>query len=227
MSHYSNFKSVIMNFFQKLFPPKDHFADSKQVIEYAFTSGGIDYYQHVDEMNMPYRRALKALTFYKELDMKCDRLYLESHIKAMENLFGGKKIGFDELAKMKRLNDQLKERVEWIVVDDHIYKIASVRFFDKNENPDDYDYKYNEKKIARWKASESTTDFFLREPIQRLLPFLKSAPVDWESYSVALHDLSRSHLEFIWQLLSPDQKTALQDSIEMPSLAVIPAAKQP
>jgi hypothetical protein len=205
------------SFLQKLFRPTDHFAESKQVIEYAFTCGGIDYYQHTDEMNMPYRRALKALTFYKELDMKCDRLYLESHIRAMENLFGGKKIGFDELAKMKRLNDQLKERVEWIVVDDHIYKIASVRFFDRNENPDDYDYKYNEKKIAHWKASERTADFFLHEPLQRLVPFLKSAPPDLESYSAAIRELSQAHLDFIWQILSPAQKTALQDSIEKPS----------
>jgi hypothetical protein len=190
----------------------DHFTDSKQVIEYAFTIGGIDYYQHSDEMNMPYRRALKALTFYKELDMKCDRNYLDGHINAMEKLFGGKKIGFEEMSKMKRLNDQLKERVQWVHVDDHVYKLASVRFFDRSENPDDYDYRYNEKKIAHWRAHEPAKDFFLREPILRLVPFLGSAPIDLESYSTVVDELSRAHLEFILEILSPEQKTALLDS---------------
>jgi hypothetical protein len=215
-----------MNFthIRQLFSRNDHFKDSAQVIEYAFSCGGTDYYQHADEMNMPYRRALKALTFYKELDMKCDRLYLESHIRAMDELFAGKKIGFDEMAKMKRLNEQLKERVQWIVVDDHVYKIASVRFFDRAENPNDYDYKYNEKKIAHWKKSEPVKDFFLREPIGRLVPFLRSVPVDLESYSMVVNDLTRAHLDYMWAILSPQQKTALQNSIGISSLAeILPA----
>jgi len=199
----------------------DYFKESGQVIEYAFTIGGTDYYQHTDEMNMPYRRALKALTFYKELDMKCDRLYLESHIKAMETLFSGKKIGFEEMAKMKRLNDQLKERVQWVVVDDHVYKIASVRFFDRTENPNDYDYKYNEKKIAHWRAHESVKDFFLREPILRLVPFLRSAPIDLESYSAIVTELTQAHLDYLWEILSQQQKTELQNSTGISSLAEI------
>lgn len=193
----------------------DHFTDSKQVIEYAFTVGGIDYYQHSDEMNMPYRRALKALTFYKELDMKCDRTYLDGHIKAMENLFAGKKIGFEEMSKMKRLNDQLKERVQWVLIDDHVYKLASVRFFDRSENPDDYDYKYNEKKITHWRQHEPAADFFLREPVLRLVPFLRSVPIDLESYSTVVDELNRVHLEFISAILSPEPKTASPDSTEI------------
>jgi hypothetical protein len=201
----------------------DYFKESGQVIEYAFTVGGIDYYQHTDEMNMPYRRALKALTFYKELDMKCDRLYLESHIKAMENLFAGKKIGFEEMTKIKRLNDQLKERVSWVLVDDHVYRVASVRFFDRHENPNEYDYKYNEKKIAHWKEHEPVKDFFLREPIVRLVPFLRSAPIDVESYSTVVAELTRAHLDYIWEMLSPEQKTVLQSSTGISSSAEIPA----
>lgn len=199
----------------------DYFKESRQVIEYAFTCGGIDYYQHTDEMNMPFRRALKALTFYKELDMNCDRAYLESHIMAMDTLFSGKKIGFDEMSKMKRLNEQLKERVQWIATGEHLYRIASVRFFDRHENPEDYDYKYNEKKMAHWKKSEGMNDFFLRAPIVKLLPFLKSAPPDLESYSAVAAEMTRAHLDYLWQLLSPAQKTELQNSTAIPSLEAI------
>lgn len=202
----------MLNLLQKLLPHKNQFPPSGQVVEYAFTCGGIDYYQHSDEMNMPFRRALKALTFYKELDMNCDRLYLESHIRAMDNLFSGKKIGLDELARMKRLNEQLKERVQWVLIDDHVYKIASVRFFDRSENPNDYDYRYNEKKIAHWKQHEGANDFFLREPIARLVPFLKSVPIDVESYSAVARQLTREHLDFLSEMLSPDQRTVLRNS---------------
>lgn len=201
--------------------PKEYFKETGQVIEYAFTVGGTDYYQHTDQMNMPYRRALKALTFYKELDMNCDKLYLESHIKAMENLFAGKKIGFEEMAKMKRLNDQLKERVQWALVDDHVYRIASVRFFDNTENPNDYDFKYNEKKIAHWKKHEPAKDFFLREPILRLVPFLQSPELDLERYSTVLEELNKAHLDYIWEMLSPEQKKTLRDSIGISSLEEI------
>jgi hypothetical protein len=155
--------------------------------------------------------------------MKCDRLYLESHIKAMENLFAGRKIGFEEMTKMKRLNDQLKERVSWVLVDDHVYRVASVRFFDRHENPNEYDYKYNEKKIAHWKEHEPVKDFFLREPIVRLVPFLRSAPIDVESYSTVVAELTRAHLDYIWEMLSPEQKTVLQSFTGTSSSAEIPA----
>lgn len=192
----------------------NHFRDSKQVIEYAFTVGGTDYYQHTDEMNMPYRRALKALTIYKELDMKCDRFYLEQHIKAMDNLFAGKKIGLEEMAKMRMLNEQLKERVRWIVVTDHVYKLASVRFFDRGENPNDYDYKHAEKKIAHWKEHEDVNDFFLHEPILRLVPYLKSAPIDLKQYSETVEKLTEAQLENIYQTLPQMPKTVSLNSLE-------------
>jgi hypothetical protein len=193
---------------------EDHFANSKQVTELAFTVGGIDYYQHVDELNIPYGRALNALTIYKEMDMKCDRFYLDQHIKAMSEIFAGKKIGFEEMSKMKQLNDQLKERVQWIIIPDHVYKLASIRYFDKNENPNSYDWKYAMKKIEHWKKHESANAFFLREPILRLVPFLRSAKVDLKEYSEAVEAMTIVHLEHISLMLPLEQRKALPGYLE-------------
>ena len=182
------------------------FRQSKQVIEFAFACGGRDYYRHVDEMNLPYRRALKALAIYKELDMKCDRYYLDKHIEATDALLNGTRFGVAELMSLKKLNDQLRERSQWIVLEDHVYKLASVRYFDGNENPEDYDWKYASQKIEHWKKNSDLQSFFLSEPIQSLVPFLKDVNINFPSYMEVLQALDQSHLDSIYQILSPSQK---------------------
>jgi hypothetical protein len=194
--------------------PQRPFPQSQQVIEYAFTAGGIDYYQHVDEMNMPYRRALKALSIYKELDMKCDRYYLDQHLAAVDSLLNGAKFGAQELLSLQRLNDQLRERTQWIVLADHVYKLASVRYFDITENPDDYDWKYAAQKINHWKASMEVDDFFLSGPVQRLLPYLKDVNTSFQPYTAVLEQLDQAQLDHIWRLLSPPQSALSLGSTE-------------
>lgn len=203
-------------FLRKLFSRdrRNPFPDSKQVIEFAFECGGIRYYRHVDEMNMPYRRALKALTIYKELDMKCDRHYLDQHIEAMDAILEGTRFNVESLLKIKTLTAQLRERVQWIIVPDHVYKLASVRYFDETENPNDYDWKYAAQKIAHWKKHEGVNDFFLREPIATLIPFLKDAPLDFESFSRQVDELTRSQLDVILSMLPRPQRIASYGSTE-------------
>lgn len=203
-----------MNILKNLFSRKDYFRESKQVIEYAFTSGGVDYFQHTDEMNLPYKRALKALTIYKELEMKCDRYYLDQHLAAMDAILEGRKFNIDSMVKLKILQAQLKERVQWIIVPDHVYKLASVRFFDANENPNDYDWKYAAKKIEHWKKHENVKDFFLREPIVRLIPFLKDAPVDFQTFSEAIEEMERVTLASIYPMLPQPEKFNLLSSTD-------------
>ncbi len=201
---------------KKLFSraPRNVFPDSKQVIEFVFECGGIRYYQHVDEMNLPYRRALKALTIYKELDMKCDRHYLDQHIRAMDAILEGTKFNVESLLKIKTLTAQLRERVQWIIIPDHVYKLASVRYFDETENPNDYDWKYAAKKIEHWKKHDTVSDFFLRAPIASLIPFLKDAPIDFQSFSRQVDELTQTHLDVISAMLPPQQRIASSGSIE-------------
>ena len=204
---------------------KDRFPDGKVVTEYAFTVGGIDYFQHVDEMNLPYKRALTVLTYYNELNSKIDSTYLDEHTKAVDAIFERKQIGFSELASLKALNEQMKERRQMVFIPDHLYKLASVRFFDKNENPNDYDFKYNEKKIAHWKKHESAGTFFLRERIQNLIPFLKSAPFDLEQYSEMAEKMAQAQLENISLISSLNLPKGLLNSIDKQSSKATQAKK--
>lgn len=192
----------ITSYFRK---PDKPFPNTKHIIKYAFTVGGIDYYEFDTTANLPFRRGLKFLSIYNEMDMKIDKYYMGKHIEAVDKLLSGK-IALEQLSAIKQLNNQLKERNNFIIPEDLIYKIASVVFFDANENPDDWEWKYASEKIERWKKSESATTFFLHEPIVRLMPFLNVSEENLKVHLEVEKAIDAGHLGNILEMLSPDQK---------------------
>ncbi len=191
------------------------FSGSKHVIKHAFTSGGIDYFEFDTLANLPWRRGLKFLSVYNELDMRCDRFYLTKHVEAVENILtGGKRVGFDELVKINQLNQQLKERLQMVYHEDLVYKVASVVFFDANENPDDWEWKYAMEKIERWKKDGNVNDFFLHEPIQRLMPFLNASDMSLQQYSALQQQIDKAQLENIYTSLSASQRQTFSNAMQ-------------
>jgi hypothetical protein len=178
---------------------KNPFPQAKHVIKHAFCTGGVDYFEFDTTANLPWKRQLKFLSVYNELDMKCDRFYLLKHTEAVENILTqGRKIGLDEIIKIKQLNNQLKERLTWVYHEDLVYKIASIVFFDANENPDDWEWKYALNKIEFWKKHEDAGAFFLHAPITRLIPFLNASEATIRDYSGAQKKMDMVHLENIF-----------------------------
>ncbi len=191
--------------FSKLFKKHqpNHFGKTKHIIKPAFTTGGIEYFEFDTTANLPFKRGLKFLSIYNELDMRCDRHYLTKHVEAIETpLTGGKKVGLDEIIKIRQLNAQMKERLQWVYHEDLVYKLASVVFFDANENPDDWEWKYAAEKIERWKKAEDVNTFFLHEPIQRLIPFLKDSNLNFHDYSAMGKQIDQVMLDNIYTMLS-------------------------
>lgn len=184
-------------------------APTKHITKYAFEVGGVKYYEFDTTANLPFKRGLKFLSIYNELDMKCDRYYLTAFCDAIEAQFNKPKIGFTELATIRTLAAQTKERLTWIYHEDLVYKLASVVFFDANENPDDWEWSYALKKIEHWKKHEGVGDFFLHEPIQRLIPFLNASNANIQSYSQTQLALDKAQLENILVQLSGNQKKDL------------------
>lgn len=179
---------------------------NEHIIKEAFACGGEIYYAYDDIFNVPYERAMVALNFYEELRMRTTKDFLLLHVKAVEDILSHpKKI---DLGQIAILNRQLKERLEWIVEPDLVYKLASVVFFDKNESPTNYDYKYGQQKIKKWKKSEDINAFFLRMPIQKLVPFLQDCEVDFLLYSKVLEKMSTAHLANISTSLSEETMKA-------------------
>lgn len=171
-----------------------HFPNTKHVIKYAFTSGGGKYYQHDDIFNTPYERGLEAIHAYEELTMKCDVAYLKEHNEAVHEILNGTKITMKEWNRLNQINDQLRQRLEWVVLPDHAYRLASVVFFDKSENPLKYELGYAQKKIEHWKQNDDIESFFLQKPVQTLIPFLRGFEGNFTTYSGVIEKVNAHHL---------------------------------
>lgn len=191
-----------MAWWHKMFGGGTKFPKIDYVIKESFTVGGRTYYEMDDLFNMPYQRGAACLRYYAEFNMRVDRETLLSHTQAIDELLQfvpGKAI---DLLKVKQLNNNLKDRLNWIIDEDLAYKLASVVYFDKNESPEVYDAKYNQEKIAFWKKEKSAKEFFFMQPLQKLIPFLKEYEQNLETYLIVTEQLKGKHLKDISSILS-------------------------
>ncbi|MDR2003931.1 MAG: hypothetical protein LBQ74_12940 [Prevotella sp.] len=170
--------------------PKKVFPKSEHIIKHAFTVAGVDYYQFDDIYNLPYERGLMALAVYEETRMNCSKEYLEKHVEVMRDLLHSKNI---DIYKINQLNEQIAERLKISFDTPLLYKLASIVFFDKNENPALYEYDYCNRKIAFWKEHKGVADFFLQKPLQELIPFLNTLDFDFQKYSEVIEELDKVH----------------------------------
>lgn len=180
--------------------PPQFLKDAKHPVSFAFKSGDTDYFQFEDPLNTPYKRGFTALTFYREMRMHMTREYISDHTKAMDGILGDPQS--ISIGKISLLNEQMKERLDFVFEPDTAYKFASVVYFDKTEDPTKYDFDYGQKKIEKWKADSSVSDFFLQAPLIRLMPFLKDFDGDLNTYSKTVEAITKLHSERLYRILS-------------------------
>lgn len=179
---------------------RSYLLENKYRIDPAFSLDGVDYYQFANQEEVPTGRGFAALMVYNEMDMRCDREYLELHTKAMDKLLSDpKKISIGYIAQ---INANLKDRLNLMVVPDFIYKLASVVFFDDTESPYKYDLDYNTAKIEKWKQVPGTLDFFLRTPLKDLVPFLKAQADVSSTFSILAEQVAETHHRLLTDILS-------------------------
>lgn len=179
---------------------KSYLLEGQYRVVEAFKLNGVTYYHFDDQFKLPSGRGLCALTIYEEFNMRATREYLELHCRAVEKILSDpKKINIQAIAI---INKNLQERLQLALFPDHIYKLASVVFFDKTESPYNYDYGYNAKKIERWKAAGGTLDFFLKTPLKDLIPSLKLPETNVERYFQVANEVDRMHQQELQEILS-------------------------
>jgi hypothetical protein len=164
----------------------------KYRIEYAFTCGGTKYYRFADITNIPYERGLMALVAYNEVGMRCDRDFLIRYQGAIDDILHQQKI---DIFKIQQLNELLKQRLQMPTDVDLLYKLASICFFDKSENPAVYEAEYAEKKIAKWRKDKGVRDFFMQTPLLELLQFSGSVDTDLDTFSEMQKEVKMIHSE--------------------------------
>ncbi|GEO08754.1 hypothetical protein [Segetibacter aerophilus] len=190
-----------MNFIKRLLR-RSNFPKHKHETKLAFTVAGRDFFQFADFNNMPALRGLKTTVFFEETKMKTTLEFLKLHTEAIDSVLNRSKI---DIFAIKQLNDQLKQRLEMALDTELLYKIASIVFFDSNEDIRDYDFAYNLKKVEFWKKHKGA-DFFLLMPLQQLMPILGSISSSLPQYSEVVESLNQIHLDSMLRLL-PTSKT--------------------
>jgi len=137
---------------------------------------------------------------YAEMEMNCNKEYLETHVKAMDKILSDpKKISMKHIVQ---LNINLKERLDLMPFPEFIYKLASVIFFDDTESLYSYDYDYNKLKIEKWKAAGGTLDFFSATPLAELVPSLNMPAKDTQTYLTVSKFISETHQALLTETLS-------------------------
>jgi hypothetical protein len=181
--------------------PKPILLDNTYRIVPAFEWKGDTYYMHEDPMNTATGRGLTAMMFLEEILMRCSIDYLKAHVEANDKIFNDpKKINLPMLIK---LNSNLKERINLLVaLPDHVFKMASIVFFTKDESPYRYDSKFNEKKIKRWKEEPGMYDFFCQGHLGTMMPFLTLPESNSEKYLEVVEKINQLHLKNLSEVLS-------------------------
>lgn len=179
---------------------KPYLVESKYRVVPAFSIGNKDYWMFDSTTEVPTGRFFAAMGVYYEMEMNCDKKYIQDHCDAVDKIISDpKKISIKNLAL---LNNYLRERTEMMPYPEFIYKLASVIFFDDTESLYAYDYEYNKGKIERWKAAGGTLDFFLATPLKELVPSLKLPKKDTQTYLMVSEQVQRIHLAHLTNILS-------------------------
>lgn len=194
---------VIKRIIQAIKRPTEFPIRTEHKLKLAFTIKGIDYFEFDDQFNVPAARMFAAMSYYQELQMRCTREYLLAHCAAFKNVINGKNI---DLTKLMRLNMQLEERLDLIIDHEILYKLASVIYFDKTENPYSFDYKYSLEKMKIWKE-EKAYDFFLLQPLQKFMPSKDISETDLKNCMQIADLMTQEHLETISTMLSESDKS--------------------
>lgn len=191
-----------MNLLRWVFKSKIRFKTfAQEKATEAFRYKGKIYYHFTDSFKMPAGRAIAALAIYEELKMRCDDEYLKKHIRATELILNPESRRID-LSKLVLINNNLKERLNLAPFPDHIYKLASVTFFDEYENPFNYDFAYNEKKIKEWKRDPDMLYFFLKMQFSDLMPFGNMSKETAEGYFRTTEKINQIHLKQLQEIIS-------------------------
>ncbi len=186
--------------------PKVILLDNTYRIVPAFEWKGETYYMHEDPMNTATGRGLTAMQFMEELLMRCSIGYLKAHTEACEKIFSNPQS--INLPALMKLNSNLKERIHLLVaLPEHIYKMASVVFFTKDESPFKYESKVNEQKIKAWREEPGMYDFFCQGHLKIMMPFLELPDENSSMYLKTLEKINHFHLKDLSELLSRNLST--------------------
>jgi hypothetical protein len=165
-------------------------------IEYAFTSGGVHYFKFSTEVNIPFQRAIAARDILTEELWQIDPTVLKGWTESLIGAITNPKLNNEKkLYEVGVLASRLKEQMELSFSLTRQLKLATVVYFDEQENPLDYEYPYNKAKLEHWTKHNDVQGFFLNLPQYLYLPsgneLTRNFPTYLEAETVMLTNLMK------------------------------------
>jgi hypothetical protein len=158
--------------------PKDRWDQ----IEFAFTSGGVNYFRFAADVNIPFQRAMAARDILTEELWQINPTMLKSWNEALIALVIGRQQPEKKLYEVGIMANRLKEQLSLSYSLTRTIKLATVLYFDEDENPLDYQYPYNEAKMKQWMAHNDIPGFFLNLPDSEFMPSLRELSVNFPTF---------------------------------------------
>lgn len=159
--------------------PKDRWDQ----IEFAFRSGKKNYFRFSSEVNIPFQRAVAARDILTEELWQINPDQLKGWLKGLINVIQDEKVkGDKKIFELGVLAHRLQEQLDMSFSLVRQFKLASVFYFDEQENPLDYQYPYNAEKIRYWMANNDVQGFFLNLPEYLLVPSGKELVQNFPTY---------------------------------------------
>jgi hypothetical protein len=141
--------------------------DLRDVVEYAFTCGNVDYYQFKQDLEIPAGRYTWIDAYMREHEMRMSLDVLRGYIGAIREQISGE-MGQINLSNVSVLLYKMETRTNLAFSPETIKRLASVIYFDITESLKSYDQDYGNLKIKQWEQHKFL-DFFLCRPLKELL----------------------------------------------------------
>jgi hypothetical protein len=199
----------LLNLFKKKARPEFNIRhpDVAHNVEVAFKAGGKTYYRFREERLIPAGRYKYIYAYLKEVDMRMNLETLKNYVKDFKDLLNGsgpKKI--IQIGEMWKLVINLESRLALAFEPATVERLASVMFFDGDEDLSTYDRKHGAAKIEHWHKN-NVRDFFLTKPMGELLGLRTTSIESLEAY------ISQA-TQVIQDLTVDQQKLSLENSSE-------------
>jgi len=176
-------------------PKKEFHPKTGAKIKHVFTLGGKDYYQLENDVQISEVRFAFLRQYYSEMEMRMTKESMIEFCEAIKKACNPPKGQSIEIGRIDRLADEMKDRAEWLVEPDSLFRFASVIYFTLDEDITGYDEKYNERKIKLFKKKD-LMPILLERLKNEQLGLLSMSVEDLQSYLEKAKAMADQQLKF-------------------------------
>lgn len=191
-----------------------HLKPEHQVSLAFTTADGTEYFHFTTGYNTYVDRYMAGMDRINEIEQRVDKQYLDTFQKLLREY-----INKGDIRMISILEQNLTDRRTYVFNQELLYNLASVWFFDKNENCYTYDYEYADQKISKWKKEKDLLAFFLQTELVNYMPPLnismEQLPNYIAGYSIKNLQILKYHLSQLSKKSSDSELiSTLQSQIE-------------